>query len=253
MKSTIVAPYTHRLTVIASLMLFATALLSGCAQTSKKPSRFASPVFNTRSSRISRPTHHDPSPMYVSTYRPTQRPLQPSYRPPAHSPVVGEALWMPPGGIANKWTDIVVHHSASDSGGATAFDRHHRLVNKWDELGYHFVIGNGTDTGNGAVEVGSRWIKQKHGAHCKTPDNYYNDHGIGICLVGNFDHTRPTPQQLASLERLVRYLQQNCGIAASRILTHGGVTAKTACPGRNFSIASLRNRVEMGGVYSQAR
>ena len=26
----------------------------------------------------------------------------------------------------------------------------------WDELGYHFVIGNGTDTRDGQVEVGSR-------------------------------------------------------------------------------------------------
>ena len=252
MKPANVAPYTHRLAVVTALMLFAPTLLTGCAQTKQKPSRFASPVFNTRSSRISRPTHHDPSPMYVSSYRQAPPPPQPTYRPPAPSPVTGEASWTPPGGIANKWTDIVVHHSASDSGGATAFDRHHRLVNKWDELGYHFVIGNGTDTGNGAVEVGSRWIKQKHGAHCKTPDNYYNDHGIGICLVGNFDQTSPTPQQLASLERLVRYLQQQCGIATSHVVTHGGVTAKTACPGRNFSIASLRNRVEMGDVYSRA-
>ena len=67
----------------------------------------------------------------------------------------------------------------------------HRRDNQWDELGYHFVIGNGTHTGDGQVEVGSRWGKQKHGAHCKTPDNYYNDHGIGICLVGNFENSNP--------------------------------------------------------------
>lgn len=251
MKSATIAPHTHRLAVVAALMLVGPVLLTGCAQTKQKANRFASPEFNTRSSRSTRPTHYDP--LYTSSYRPAPQPPRPNYTSPAPSPVVGESSWMPPGGVANKWTDIVVHHSASDSGGATAFDRHHRLVNKWDELGYHFVIGNGTDTGNGAVEVGSRWRKQKHGAHCKTPDNYYNDHGIGICLVGNFDNTSPTPQQLSSLERLVRFLQQQCGIDGSHIVTHGGVTAKTACPGRNFSIASLRSRVQMGGVYSQAR
>jgi 5-methylcytosine-specific restriction endonuclease McrA len=36
------------------------------------------------------------------------------------------------------------------------FDRSHRDKG-WDELGYHFVIGNGTSSGDGVVEVGTRW------------------------------------------------------------------------------------------------
>lgn len=247
----------HSWKVYFALTLSALLAISGCSASKSKTSRFASPVFSTRTTAAHRPTHYDPTPMRVSSYTPapvrTQQPRPYSYTPsPTVSSWVTEPAWMPPGGISNRWTDIVVHHSASDTGGAAAFDRHHRMVNKWDELGYHFVIGNGSQTGNGAVEVGSRWTKQKHGAHCKTADNYYNDHGIGICLVGNFDRRQPTPQQLASLERLVRFLQQQCNIPAKRIRTHGGVTAKTACPGRNFSIAGLRNRLQMGGAYSQA-
>ena len=80
------------------------------------------------------------------------------------------------------------------------------IFNGWDELGYHFVIGNGRGTPDGMIEVGSRWHKQKHGAHCKTPDNYFNNHGIGICLVGDFTKRRPSAAQMASLEQLVRFL-----------------------------------------------
>jgi N-acetyl-anhydromuramyl-L-alanine amidase AmpD len=90
------------------------------------------------------------------------------------------------------------------------------------------------------VEVGSRWHKQKHGAHCKTPDNYYNDHGIGICLVGNFNATRPTARQYASLQQLVRFLARECRIPPDRVTTHKAVARKTQCPGRNFELASLR-------------
>jgi N-acetyl-anhydromuramyl-L-alanine amidase AmpD len=107
------------------------------------------------------------------------------------------------------------------------------------------VIGNGTDTRDGEIEVGSRWLKQKHGAHCKTPDNYYNDHGIGICLVGDFSRRSPSPAQMASLARLVQFLMAECGLPASKIFTHGGVTHRTACPGAKFSLASLKGRLNL--------
>lgn len=133
----------------------------------------------------------------------------------------------------------MLHHSATAVGGARTFDKHHRSRNGWDELGYHFVIGNGTDTPDGYVEAGSRWHKQKHGAHCKTPSNYYNEHGIGICLVGNFNKTKPTAGQLKSLEQLLRFLCHTCRIPPSRVTTHGAVTGKTQCPGRHFPMAAV--------------
>ena len=135
----------------------------------------------------------------------------------------------------------MIHHSGSSSGCAASFDAHHRNVNHWDELGYHFVIGNGTGTRDGQVEVGSRWTKQKHGAHCKTPDNHFNEHGIGICLVGNFNRNRPSRAQLASLKELLAFLSGECRIPISRINTHGGVTHKTACPGKHFSLTAVKH------------
>lgn len=149
--------------------------------------------------------------------------------------------WFPRGKrVSSRWTHIVLHHSATDRGGAKEFDKYHRQKNGWDELGYHFVIGNGTSTPDGCVEVGSRWHKQKHGAHCKTPDNYYNDHGIGICLVGDFTKTRPTAKQAASLKRLVQFLTAQCHIRPDRVLTHKNVTPKTQCPGRFLQVSTVR-------------
>ena len=152
--------------------------------------------------------------------------------------------WYPAGrAISRRWTRVVIHHSATTVGGAKRFDKDHRENRGWEELGYHFVIGNGTDTPDGFVEVGSRWNKQKHGAHCKTADNYFNDHGIGVCLVGDFTKTRPTPRQLASLEQLVRFLTERCGISPSQVTSHGAVTGKTECPGQNFQLAALRRAI----------
>jgi hypothetical protein len=148
--------------------------------------------------------------------------------------------------LVQKWETIVIHHSATRQGGANSFDKTHRSKG-WDELGYHFVIGNGSHTPDGHVEVGSRWHKQKHGAHCKTPDNFYNEHGIGICLVGDFTRGKPTTRQMASLERLTKFLARACHISANKITTHKAVTRKTACPG-NFPIRRLRRKLALSGV-----
>jgi len=151
----------------------------------------------------------------------------------------------------NGWKYIVIHHSGPPGrGNAAIFDRVHRNQNGWDELGYHFVIGNGTDSPDGLVEVGSRWRTQKHGAHCKTDDNRFNDYGIGICLVGNFDLTHPTAAQMASLQKLVAYLAERYDIPTSRILGHREAVATvpserrgTDCPGRFFDMKLFRQAI----------
>ena len=156
-------------------------------------------------------------------------------------PATPQPGWLP-AHKSDRWECIVIHHSASELGGAERFDEWHRQRG-WDELGYHFVIGNGTDTTDGAVEIGPRWVEQKHGAHCKGDDGYYNQHGIGICLVGNFDEHPPSAAQMKSLARLVKFLRHEFAIPISRIYTHGGVTGKTDCPGKFFDLDRLRDMV----------
>lgn len=150
------------------------------------------------------------------------------------------AAWYPKySRISKRWESIVLHHSATDRGGAKLFDKSHRQRG-WDGLGYHFVIGNGSDTPDGAIEVGSRWQHQKHGAHCKSKNNYYNEHGIGICLVGDFTRQSPSPRQMESLYKLTQFLTRTCNIPAGRIVSHKLINKKTKCPGHRFPVAAVR-------------
>ena len=80
----------------------------------------------------------------------------------AHSAAKSPPPGFPPFRL-NHWTWIIVHHSDSDYGSAAIIDKWHR-ERGFDELGYHFVIGNGTNSGDGQIEVGPRWTKQKWGA-----------------------------------------------------------------------------------------
>ena len=145
-----------------------------------------------------------------------------------------------------KWDSLVIHHSACERGSAALFDKAHR-ARGWDELGYHFVIGNGSLTPDGYVEVGSRWPKQKHGAHAKTPSNHYNELGIGICLIGNFEQKYPSGSQLQALEKLSEFLTGRYAIPAGRILGHREIRGtRTLCPGKNFPMRQLRASVADG-------
>jgi N-acetyl-anhydromuramyl-L-alanine amidase AmpD len=144
---------------------------------------------------------------------------------------------------SRNWKWIVIHHSASDTGGALTFDQWHRKRG-FDELGYHFVIDNGSGLPDGNVEVGSRWLKQKYGAHAKSEDGRYNQQGIGICLVGNFEKGQPTARQWEVLVKLVSYISRKYHVAPENIIGHQDVNPKTLCPGKGLSLEKLRKDVE---------
>ena len=231
----------HIRVVLAGLMLAGLLVAGGCG----------GPTMVSETPLHPAPPPHDPfvyEPLQIPPRpapRPDDRPPAPlpplPVRPPVHvDPAVPphDVAWditIPP----RPWRWIVIHHSASDTGSAAAFDTFHRETRLWDELGYHFVIGNGTGSRDGLVEVGSRWPKQKWGAHCRVGDDEeYNDFGIGICLVGDFEKHRPTAAQMASLARLVDYLTAKYHIDDAHIIGHGTV-GQTKCPGRFFPMNDL--------------
>ncbi|UCG48585.1 MAG: N-acetylmuramoyl-L-alanine amidase [Phycisphaerales bacterium] len=151
------------------------------------------------------------------------------------------AEWIAPAQIERKWSAIIIHHSGTPNGNAAIFDRWHREGYNWDGVGYDFVIGNGTDSQDGQVEVTFRWRQQRTGAHCKTPENWANEEGVGICLVGDFNYTSPTAKQMQSLAKLVRFLRRRYGISEVRIYGHKDTPGArvTDCPGRNFPMDRL--------------
>jgi len=139
------------------------------------------------------------------------------------------------------WRYIIIHHSATPCGNANVFDEYHRSQGM-DELGYHFVIGNGDKSGDGEIEVGSRWRKTNHGAHAGVEP--YNRHGVGICLVGNFEtKDGVTAAQFESLVRLVTELVRTFNIPIANVLRHCDVRS-TKCPGHYFPFDELIARVK---------
>jgi hypothetical protein len=155
--------------------------------------------------------------------------------------------WLPPKDKEHSWFAIIVHHSATEVGNAAYFNKEHsgRLDDfggRWLGIGYDFVIGNGSLSGDGEVETTFRWKEQLVGAHCKTADNWANTYGIGIVLVGNFDLSRPSEMQMESLTKLVSYLQKRYYIPANDIYGHGSTPGAhaTDCPGTNFPMSEFK-------------
>ncbi len=187
------------------------------------------------------------SPPQIVSDAPEFAPLPEPVDPPvvARKPVRRNSVpegWYPPAVVEHRWEAIVIHHSATPNGNAEIFDRWHRESNHWEGVGYNFVIGNGTDSTDGSVEVTFRWREQIVGAHCKTPDNWANRLAIGICLVGHFNHTQPTAAQLTSLRKLVGFLQDRYRIADNRVYGHQETPGArvTDCPGHFFDINAVR-------------
>jgi hypothetical protein len=175
---------------------------------------------------------------------PTRPPVKPKPAPAVQpTPYSSAPYGWKPAIAERRWSAIIIHHSASENGNAAIFDREHKQRG-WEGVGYDFVIGNGTDSDDGEVEVTFRWSKQMQGAHTgETPNNWANEEGIGICLVGNFNETVPTTRQLQSLAKLTSFLQQRYGISTNRIYGHGTTpgTHPTDCPGKNFPMWKFKS------------
>ena len=144
-----------------------------------------------------------------------------------------------------RWQFIVVHNSGTRQGNARVFDYYHRHVRRMQNgLAYHFVIGNGTSTGNGQIEVGDRWRRQINGGHVHS--DYLNNISLGICLVGDFNRSQPTRAQLDACEELIRYLRDRCGKTdrgAIPVRPHREMNPPrwpTDCPGDDFPYSWFR-------------
>lgn len=144
-----------------------------------------------------------------------------------------------------RWQYIIVHNSGTRQGNARIFDNYHRRVRKMQNgLAYHFVIGNGSSSGDGEIEIGPRWTNQINGGHVAS--DYLNNIALGICLVGDLNRDKPTKAQLAALDELIMYLRGRVGKTKgkpAKVLPHKKINPKpTDCPGDRFPYSWLQQK-----------
>lgn len=140
-----------------------------------------------------------------------------------------------------RWQYIVAHHSATKYGNAEIYHRNHLRRGMQNGLAYHFVIGNGVDSRDGEIEIGPRWKKQMQGGHVRS--RKVNLHGIGVCLVGNFQETHPTRRQINSFTSLIDYLGGYVLNNRYKFAVHKEIDRNhTVCPGKNFPVKAMHQR-----------
>ena len=200
--------------------------LAGCASSQNYALGPPAPVW---------PAHRRPG---VDPYPTHRDPVAIDLPVPASSPqVMPRSAWtreQPTLALANRMGSIqriTIHHDAMDAAGfSTAGQARQRLNdirrahtdNGWADIGYHNVID----------PTGTIWAArpvQLQGAHVKD----WNEHNLGIMMMGNFMHERPTPQALASLRAMIRSESARYRVPSARICTHREL-APTACPGDNL-------------------
>lgn len=156
-----------------------------------------------------------------------------------------------------KIDNIIVHCSDSSWGCAREIRKWHTNPppkgKGWDDIAYHFVIGNGRPTFehhenlvviprmDGNIEYGrylddDKFIEQiEVGAHTLG----FNAKSIGICLIGHYDFTKA---QMTSLYGLLDDLCIIYSIPVDNILGHyeteNGKSQGKTCP--NLDMAVLR-------------
>ena len=170
--------------------------------------------------------------------RPGSKPTKPK---PAYIPADTLSKINRPRIRRGRWKHIVIHHSGDNTNSIQGMEHYHRRVRRMENgLAYHFVIGNGVNTGDGKIYVGDRWRRQIRGGHVAS--TALNEIAIGICLVGNFDKRVPTAKQRSSLKALVARLRTRTGVPYKEVRTHRHINPKpTACPGRRFNLRSILN------------
>ncbi len=128
------------------------------------------------------------------------------------------------------WQAIIIHDSGTRSGSAQTLSAAHERLGKGG-LAHHFVINNGSGEDDGTIEIGFRWKSQFIGAYLDGEGaDWFNRHGVGICLIGDGDRGTFTDAQLRELVWLVRELQSRFNIPKQAIYTQIGSEPATSSP-----------------------
>ena len=135
-----------------------------------------------------------------------------------------------------KTDTIVIHCSATPEDmdiGAEKIKHWHTVENKWDDIGYHFVIIRG----NGELEIGRD--ESMVGSHARA----VNGTSLGICMVGGSNKNGDwennfTDKQFETLKDIVIKLKDKYNI--TKVIGHYEVDDVKKCP--SFNVKEWREK-----------
>lgn len=136
---------------------------------------------------------------------------------------------------------IIIHHSLTEDNKTVswqAIKEYHTKVLGYKDIAYHY----GIELISNDYQIFKGRMDNEDGAHCLG----FNDKSIGICVVGNYDHTSPNPAQLSLLKKLVLSLMETYQIPSMCVYGHWEtyglrkVNIEKSCPGNAFSMFSFR-------------
>jgi hypothetical protein len=136
-----------------------------------------------------------------------------------------------------KPSSLVIHHSAGASGNVSVFRNMHKAKG-WQDVAYHAVICNGNGGADGLTQAGRSESLKGAGVWGN------NANRLQVCLVGNFENTKPTRAQCRSLGEWLHRCGRKYDITQSKavyghrelaLFGHG-----TACPGKNLPLSLIR-------------
>lgn len=147
----------------------------------------------------------------------------------------------------NRPEKIIIHHSLTeDNKVLSSFDgirRYHIETNGWADIGYHHVLEY---VGEKLVWRAGR-AETLPGAHVK--EQAINLKSIGICVVGNFDVTKPDAATYDALAAKCREIMGRYPrIKVSDIEPHHKYATYKSCPGKLFDMGEITKRLGAGAV-----
>ncbi len=132
---------------------------------------------------------------------------------------------------------IAVHHSQKKIDSVKRIRNLHVKINKWDDIGYHYLIEKNGKLCKGRSE---KFV----GAHVYG----HNKNSLGICLIGNFDEESPTKKQIQTLIKFLKQKTKKFKISVKNILGHREFPDVTkTCPGKFVNLDEIRRGVILKG------
>lgn len=134
---------------------------------------------------------------------------------------------------------LIVHHTERNNDFPLFVKFRHIFLRNWDDIGYHFLIGNKRPfTRDGKLYIGRP--ENRIGAHAFG----FNEESLGICLIGNLDKNKPSRKQIKTLIDFLKEKKDQYDIPKKNILGHHELpNVKKSCPGKNLDMNLIRQAV----------